>query len=355
MSSSGQKKPMFRFSWILIVLGVSFVAHAESGLPHVFENGTPARAEEVNANFRYLEERVESQAGMASGRVIYVDAIAFSSRHEDNGAALLEALDRLTGAGPNNRYQIVLRPGVYDLGGETLHIPNYVSVVGAGPYQTTLRSSAETAVTMEALARLESLSIHQWVEGVGRTVVVSPDGIGGVTYLQDVEIQATSPGNLTVLASTQTISLFLRNVSILAMGRGDVVGLDSSGTGFVNAVDLTIRAKNEAVAGSTHAVLLSSRGASRFASSHFQVEGGDLNIPLRTGSDFNGTAHLIGSRFVTDDAKFARIEGTGGKVYVGASEVAGGYYQAKGTTTIRCAQVFNRDFADLSECNPEPI
>lgn len=345
---------MVRFFWILMVSGVALTAHADSALPYVFEEGTPARAEEVNANFSYLAGRIDNAEKDDSSRVIYVDAVPFAARATENGEALLQAMERTQGAGSNNRYQIVLRPGIYDLGEATLRIPTYTSVIGADAKVTTLRSAAATAITMAAGTRLESVDIHHHPTDAAHTIVLSPDPLGGATHLRDVRIQGTAQGDWTAVLATETVTLFLRDVRISIIGEGEVVGLESSGTGFVDAVDLMSRVRNDSEAGQTHGLLLSSRGSSRFISSQLQTTGGSEAIPLRTGENFNGTAHFIASRFVTDGGLFASVAGIAGKVFIGSSEVASGYYELTGSATIRCAQSFDRDYEDLSECFDAP-
>lgn len=350
-SNGGERRSRARFAWVLLVLGSAFVAHADGGLPHVFMDGTPALADEVNANFFYLQNRIDS-AAEGSTRVIYVDALPFAHVALANGTALREALDRIQGAGPNNRYKIVLRPGVYDLGDETVHIPTYTSVVGASVNLTTIVSRAKTAITMDALSSLDRLSIQH--HSAENTIVIAPNPLGGATYLRDVNIQSNSNGDLTVLKSTLTITLFLQDVWISAIGSGDLVGLDSSGTGFVDASDLMLRVRNNDATGSTTALLLGSQGNSRFMSSQLQVTGGGKDLPLWTTDAFNGVVHFIGSRFITEGEHFARIEGIVGSVYVAASEIATGYYERKSTAEIHCARNYTSAYNDTN-CNTVPF
>ena len=77
---------------------------------------------------------------------------------EENGAALLAALDGIADNNFSNRYLIKIKPGTYDIGATPLAMKNYVDIEGAGQSTTVIQGQCESAANDTGLVLGSSYS-----------------------------------------------------------------------------------------------------------------------------------------------------------------------------------------------------
>ena len=77
---------------------------------------------------------------------------------EENGAALLAALDGIADNTPSNWYLIKIKPGTYDIGSTPLAMKRYVDIEGAGQSTTVIQGQCESAANDTGLVLGNSFS-----------------------------------------------------------------------------------------------------------------------------------------------------------------------------------------------------
>ena len=142
---------------------------------------------------------------------------------EESGAALLAAMEKITDASDTNRYLIVIEPGTYDIGTESLQMKQYVDVSGWGEDETVITGSVVTSAStpdtgvVKGACESELLRLTVQNTGTGANAVA--------VYVGNFPALCTSP-------------FIMRNVKIIASGGTNNYGCCNIGVGvtmyFVN-------------------------------------------------------------------------------------------------------------------------
>lgn len=343
---------MFRIRGGVLVaaLGLAFSAEAQGGLPHTFVDGTPALADEVNANFRYV----------APENVVYVNAQPDAD--VANGNALHDALASLASIGgppgPGNRYLVKLRPGIYDLGNRGLVLPRWVFLEGVSERATALKSTASTAITLDIYSGLRSFSLDH-VGGGSTSIHVKSTATSGVwpTFIRDIWLTTEPTSRATGILAEGAVTVVLRDLKIHTHGRGQTYGIHTTGNAYIDAVDVDCRVTNTNSSGAARALFLDGSGRAKFHSSILGASGPQNEAyALGTGSNYSGILHVMGSQVTGSSSIFGQFAGSG-KVYVATSELGGSHWvgSASNQTAVKCVYVYNHQLDALSRCDMAPF
>lgn len=368
---------MIRSATIFLVglIALSPMAGLAQGLPHTFSPGTPARADEVNENFRYV----------APENIVYVSPRPDNTPQE-NGTLLKSAVNRFILADVNgapaedNRYLVVVAPGHYELG-TGIVLSDYVDVRGAGP-ATVLSGSGGNGSTNQALVRAASFMTlsHVSVQAVGAVAVAVDEKVGFRLTDVDVQVQSHAAGGsadglvVTAPSTTNRSEAILEratiSVSATSLGRGvsvsrstlnmndvrivasnaagatasDIIGI-SLFSAQVSGNNLQVSAKNKegATGGKSEALYVDSSARVHIRNSLIEAEGSaDETFPLfakHTSTRIEVHHSIIRNH---SDNRFLQSEGNA-KVDVGASQLApkGDWI---GSGTVRCVFTYSGDW-----------
>ncbi len=235
-----------------------------------------------------LDGKDSTQFQGAYARTIVVAPVGTPTQ---NGTALRNALNSITGASGANRYLLKIEPGNYDLGNTPLQMKSWVDIEGSGAPATDIWSGAfntDTSATImsDALAELRFLRVLNFGMGpyaialrlTGPTQVshISARAVGGTTETTAIDIPSGGP------------ELF--NVRIEAIGPDGAVsnGITSAGGPYM--------ANGHVIA--THGINATSVGVNVTDGAFFidrSLIRGDTDAILRTGGDVRvGASRLMG-------------------------------------------------------------
>jgi len=361
----------------LILLLGSSAAFAQ-GLPNEFTSGTPAKAAEVTANFRYL----------APKNMVFVSPVDGGTA-TDNGTALLAALDLTSLTAINgapsaaNPYLIKLTPGVYDLGALTLNMLSYVNIEGSGKGLvhdpgsgyvaeggSKITSSGGTTVIGAANSEIRSLLVENTntTASIGISIAADPFRIEQVTVfgscfssggsqagginitgsspeIESVAVFAVAgPTNCYGVRISGASSPVLNQVHVSALNQGFCFGVmnyssDPVGPRFTN---VTFTATGCSVTN----VALFNNGASATVYNGILSAGSGSNwqtAVYNTAAQGTVTIHhsaLSGPNSIQNAALYT--------VNVAASQLAGTIVDFDGTDEFHCASVYDATFVDIT-------
>ena len=216
---------------------------------------------------------------------------------DDNCNALLAAIAGITDAAPNNPYLIVLGPGVFSCGSQTIAMKNNVSIQGSGVAATIIVGQLSGPVLMGAEADLSDLQVSNLGTGVGNSNAIEhPSGFMTITNV--VAHALGAPGELIgILVNGGTLLLHESN-ALAGEGNdsnglflaGGIVQMRNSaaiatGTGTFSmglfTASGTLSATNSIFGGNSNAIFIFG-GTVRVAAS--QVSGGTSGGPVCVGS-----------------------------------------------------------------------
>lgn len=223
------------FSFVLWLTLATTAPVLAQGLPHAFSAGTPARADEVNENFRYL----------APKNVVFVSPVEGGDA-SDNGdalrAALLPAnLTAINGApSTTNRYLIQVAPGVYDVGSQSQSLPHFVDVRGSGAGTVIRGSSTSLGVLRGAHGTLSDLTIE--VVGTGHTGLYVDSVSTRVSRVSILVNSAPNTNGTGIVTSSATLDLDHVTISVGGSPPTTSVGLHLRDDSRVSAnrVDISV-------------------------------------------------------------------------------------------------------------------
>ena len=211
-------------------LGARMLGGFSISVPNTFTDGTPAVASEVNQNFSAIVNAVEARALDVDSRLDALGEVANVINVSVTGSgftSVAAALSSISDASATNRYLVNVGPGVFN---ESVlcSLPPFVTVRGAGPDATIVRSSRTASSSGNAAA----------------TVNIS-DRSG----LQDIRIENVgTTQNATAISGVNLSSetrIFNVVASVEASGGTDHVALS------VEEADLTIESSRLIAAGAT--------------------------------------------------------------------------------------------------------
>jgi hypothetical protein len=158
-------------------------------------------------------------------RIVVVSPIP-GGTNQQNGTALLSALQGITNAGPThtNPYLLKIEPGMYDLNGATLSMQPYVDIEGSGEDVTTITSNTTSETVSGAKnAELRWLTVQNtdasggWaysalaLDSTARVTHVTASGatgfnvVGGAVTLQAVTTPASDGTGVLEVGATVSI------------------------------------------------------------------------------------------------------------------------------------------------------
>jgi hypothetical protein len=115
---------------------------------------------------------------------------------QENGTALLNALNGITTASATNPYLLKVEPGIYDLGTGTLTMKQFVDVEGSGQRITTISSAGNTVINWLPFAELRLLSvIHTAPFDPSRYAIRAVGNINGLSVFTMTDVTVSSLGN----------------------------------------------------------------------------------------------------------------------------------------------------------------
>ncbi len=365
---------------LALALGAPCSAFAQ-GLPHTFTAGTPARAEEVNENFRYV----------APKSIVYVNPVEGGSA-TSNGDALKAALNMakltaINGApAAGNRYLVKVAPGIYDVGSDALSMQSHVDLMGAGP-STVIRGSntshgvvrgatncALSHVTVEATgagtAGISASNVTMRIDHVDVRLSGSPVNASGIAVSEranvdlhrvSITVSSASPNALsttvglrvtgpvsgtpttmvtaddvTIAVTHNSASAFLVGVALLSGARfeGNNVRVSTvNSNAAATSVSLALHAHGNNTLGILRNGLLESKGGASGA------------YPLRVESP--GATLRVHHSILTNHSNANFLQNSGGEARVAASQTNPGAAWI-GTGSVACVYVYNANFATES-------
>ncbi|MEM9380085.1 MAG: hypothetical protein AAGB93_09080 [Planctomycetota bacterium] len=203
-------------------------------LPNQFVAGQPARAADVNANFDTIVGAVENRAADVDARFDEIsdpENLIVVSAAGGDFTSVAAALDSITSASATNRFLVHVGPGVYEET-QTSTVPSFVTLRGAGPNATVVRTSlggasagaGTTTVVLETEGAIEDISIEN--DGASQnSFAISGTGLSRETRIANVVARCDGSAGIGHTA----ISVLESNVTVI-----DCV-LSASGGSTVNA------------------------------------------------------------------------------------------------------------------------
>lgn len=149
------------------------------------------------------------------------------STETESGEALLNALAQISLPSESNPYLIIIEPGVYDIGGESLQMKSYVDIQGSGQDLTKIKGNigfASTAVLRGANnAELRFLTVENTGGGTFAEAIYNSSQSPAIT---NVTATASGGSYLNVGIHNYNSSSVMTNVTASASGGGtDIRGV----------------------------------------------------------------------------------------------------------------------------------
>lgn len=375
INSMKKQARSFLFAVVFISAGPALAA----GLPHTFTAGTPAIAEEVNENFRYV----------APLNVVYVNAVE-GGTEQDNGQALLEALDPATLEAINglpaadNPYLIKLGPGRFDLGTASARLAPHVHLAGAGKNVSWVKSDISNylvdggTITLANDTSVSQLSLIGAAPGTNtailadgtkraavRDVVISLSGATtqvGITVVNeaDVEISDISlhhvmSGGLHGGITIEKSAARLDNIAIDMRGYGQrVIPIQVTDDSAVRLRNIAIEARNTSASGFLHGLAVRNSNVN-LQNGYIYLTGANTDrypLWLNGGSLTVNHSAVINSPGSAAEF-FMHIGAQGGQVRIGASHLAPHYYHYDSGTKnmdVKCAYIYESSYTQVGGC-----
>ncbi len=351
------------------------------GLPYEFIPGTPARADEVTADFRYV----------APKNILFISPIEGGTA-TDNGAALLAAvnlanLTAINGApAAANPYLVKLAPGVYDLGIETLTMVSFVDIEGSGEGLvhnpgngyvaeggSKITSAAGKTVIGAANSEIRSLLVENTnaSTSTGISIAAGPFRVNHVTVFDRCFSQGTSAAAGILVSNSSPVIEF---ATVYALeGTPNCYGIRISGTSspIMNQVNVTVMNQgfcfgimnysNDPVGPKLRNVTVTATGCSVSNVALFNNNGSvtvsNSILSAGTGSFWQAAIYNTGGTPGTVNIHRSTINGAADSIQnaiaytvnVAASQVAGTIVEANGATDeFHCANVYDASFTDIT-------
>ena len=176
-----------------------------------------------------------------------------------NGAALVAALNGITGNSATNPWLVKLEPGVYDLGFTALTMKSYVDIEGSGENTTFIKATrgdasatSTAAAVLGANAELRDLTItNNSAGGYGIGLMTS----SGPTRLRYVTINsnAFTPYGIYASGGVQVIAIQL-TLTATASGNGSPTGIYATTSASLAVSQSTIKAVSQGGSGTATAL-----------------------------------------------------------------------------------------------------
>jgi hypothetical protein len=369
---------LFTLLWLLPVS-----AAMAAGLPHTFTAGSPANAEDVNDNFRYV----------APKNVINVNPVEGGTT-TDNGTALLDALELATITAINgapsgsNPYLVHLAPGIYDLNGASAQLHDFVYLEGSGKGATWVTSnvnlSTGATINLANNSAVRHLSVQNYnTSGTG--VAIYADGVS--SQAEDLEVVIAGTGIKGGLYADNSATLDINNVRVSGYPTSSTAnwyGLSASSTSTVHVNDMVIDVDGLAtemvgadIQSSTaelHNIKITANntystgkvyGVRVLTTADVSVQDGRIDVAGLSAEQYpfwqNGTTASLTVQH-SDVLSGSGSSGSEFFLYIGGgaakfatSRLAPEVYATPGTGTVTCAYIYNTAFSEVAGCTEAPI
>jgi hypothetical protein len=329
---------------LLILAATALPALAEpTALPFSYSSGNPANAEDVNANFDTLAAKLP--------RNVIVVSPAAGGSATDSGTALLAALSGITDASASNPYLVKLAPGIYDLGAQSLTIPDDVDIEGSGMGNTHVTSAVPDSTTAGTIVStgserqaLRFLAVENTAGGVALFVANS----NFRTFR--VFVAASGGAKPTGIYVSGHVSALLEEAQVLVAGGTSAnLGVALVGDAKLGGTALLRNLIINAVATADGAVadgLVSANASPTLTGVRIQASAtGSCSVAVCTGVgilDVSGTVTVLHSSISGSSYGILNAGGGGDSVKVGTSQVIGGVV-ASGQGSAACFAVYDQN------------
>ncbi len=232
----------------------------------------------------------------------------------ENGTALLTALAGIVGSSATNPYLLKIEPGIYDLGGTSLTLQQFVDVEGSGEGITKITHNETANIFAASNVGLRFLTLD-CTGGFGCTALNANTTVTNLR-LTHVSLTATAGSGAAngLLVQGVSPSILIEDSTITASGIITGSGISVQAT---TGITLTIRASTIAV----------TNGSTR------------TGVLLQAGG--NHVVTIEQSRIVSSVATITTTSGN--VVRVASSQLSGG--ATSGSGQITCAGVYDENFA----------
>ncbi|ATB29868.1 hypothetical protein [Melittangium boletus] len=332
-----------------------------------------------------------------AGQYARIKVVPPGSTPERGGENLREALAAILSPSATEPWLVFLEPGVYDLGGEALHLRPFVYLQGAGAGLTTVRShSAEPTFVAAADTEVGALTVENMGgsphavalstpsanfrardvvalahDGVERTVAIVSWGVPGAPDSQGVEFTharavASSAQGVVKGFDCQDCSVRLASSSFLAQGGGQAFGIAVHG-GSLEVWDSSA----EGLKGTEESIGVDARGSSHVSLVRAEARGtqGPVSTGMRLSSStatvrdsaLAGTGLAAHQTRALDVSRVARLTyrvdverstlvgstqvvrgAEGYSIFIGGSQLRGG--QVEGNGMVACHGSYDENF-----------
>jgi hypothetical protein len=225
-------------------------------------------------------------AGKRAKRTVLVSP---RNTQTESGTALLNALDKITGASESNPYLVIIEPGVYDIGENALQMKSYVDIQGSGENVTKIKGNIEGNTTGV-------------VEGADNAELryLTVENVGGGTDAVAICNVGVSPrlSNVTVTASGSTYNTGIYNsgfsgimTHITAKASG---GTNSYGIRNYDSSSATMNNAFVEASGGTHSNYGVYNNTSSTLKIHHSVISGSASVEVVSGTVYVAHSKLVG-------------------------------------------------------------
>jgi hypothetical protein len=308
---------------VAIALGLCLIpaGHAQVRVPNEFEAGTPARAAEVNENFAALGNAIDANgSAIADLEQSIEDLLGPRSSPVSSGSPASTVLVAATGGDYADLFEAVanietgdawcrqpaeefaiaepcvvrMEPGVY-VTDQTIVVPAFVSLIGAGAGATTIRAAAGVRATVQLgvdapLIRRDGISLRDIaVEnryGDGSTAIAITTVDFSAAEVSNLRAYATGSDTNVAIAEGIYVENSYRSLRAEAEGGTTSIGFEVNDSGsptlencYIRAADATV--SNIGVDNVRHQEAL---GHPRLENCEIIASGGQQTTGIRSGA-----------------------------------------------------------------------
>lgn len=343
------------------------------------------------AGFMSAADKTKLNGTFAYVRTIIVGPALINSTSAANGAALIAALNGISGNSSTAPFLLKIEPGVYDIGATALTMKTYVDIEGSGENATFITATrgsgtlaSASAVIGAANAELRNLTVSNTsssTNGIGYYVTnaagarlrdVTINSTGGTTLsygvfattnvgltASRVTVTATSPGGASGAtgfgcSSSTTLSILDSTITAKATtGTGTNTGFAASSSGCVATIDSTT-ILGTGVAANTNVGVNVAPGNVTITNSTVEVDTANSRVAVQTSNSGSSILHVMHSRLLASGGANSSLlsvsKGSGSTVRIAASQI-----DSQSIGVPKCVHVYDGVMEDLNNVCPAPI
>jgi hypothetical protein len=258
-----------------------------------------------------------------------------------NGTLLSNALSGISGASSSNPYLLLIEPGVYDIGANTLADSSYIDIQGSGQDVTTVEAESSDAISLPDNSELSDLAVEN-AESSGGPVAITVTG--GSPRILDVTATATGAASSAIgigVDSGASPTLLDVTASATDTTTGVPFGLDAGGDSTVLIRGGSFKAASDSA---------NSGAITTFNTAVVDIR--EANLSATSTSALSTALGLQGSSGAPASTVRDSVLGASNSIYVpsgntlnvGGTEVDGSVIA---TGTLHCVDSWNASFAAL--------